>query len=284
MRRKNLKSFHVAIRETERAVNDMRIFTAFVSSIFVFSILALLMVLLDLPAYYSLFPSLLYLIGELFRKFRIRSISMVERLYPSIDEELRTAIDNSEETNEIVMELQNRVVKDMKQIESSSFFSVSLISRNVVFTIIASWLVIFVAVNNIHVISVPKITSRIGDMGQSTFNEIVKLIDNSNDVGKKGNMMGLATLPELTSGAGDKANLKDGNSIYGEKKLAKLGDEEKFLKIKAESYDVMLRDEEKKLDDDLLIDKPSEFNDKSAELSSHKKLIVKNYFKRLTEG
>lgn len=112
------------LTEIGKACWEIHVFEVIVNAIIIFLALFIVLELLEVPAYYSLALSVLYLIAHaLYRVHNRQVIGIVVKEYPSLDERLQTAYDNRGRTNIIIKDLTSDVGKRIDKIRYSSFLA-----------------------------------------------------------------------------------------------------------------------------------------------------------------
>jgi hypothetical protein len=226
---------------------------------------------LRLNGFYAVIPAIIYFIVNLYTKIKIKHLHEIEKKFPFLNEELRTAADNMNEDNPVVHELQQDVLEKIRKVQISAFFN----SRDTSYKILTSIALCF------------------GILMVATFNisfDFQVMVDNIPDYvyvggGDKGD-------PGTEQGDVRTAGEGATDELFGEEDLASLGDEELELELKQSGFEINLEDVRKprrRYFQDLYPDEIC-VNDRSCRqsepygdsLTEEQSEIVKNYFLKIT--
>jgi hypothetical protein len=193
--------------------------------------------------------------------FKSDKRKIVESKYEPLKEKLRTAADNINEENPVVNELEEEVVYDLKHVGLSSFIQTKHISYKIFTTVFLSFAIVLATTLNLYIVDLNIFLGNIPDV-----------IDNFR-IGKRGDNTLLGEINES-------------EDIYGDSKLAVLGNEEIDIKIKPVNYEVNVREEgdleQKQFDEifprEVAVEQASAFEERIPEEEQE---LVKNYFNKL---
>ena len=255
-----MKDFTKVIKEINRTMDFFMFFESFLNAAIFFLAVYFLLSLVNLYPISALIPALIYLILRLYVHSHEDKRKIVESKYEPLKEKLRTAADNVNEDNPIVNELEEEVVRDLKNVGLSSFVQTRKISYKIFASMLLSIAIVLATTMNLYIVDLSNFLSGIPE-----------LIDALNPRKIAGNM---------------DVNISESNGIYGESKLALLGDNPVDIRIKPVNYEVNVREEgdaEKKQFDEIF---PSEVGiEQSSSSDEHipeeQQELVKMYFDKL---
>ncbi|MEK6904454.1 MAG: hypothetical protein AABW87_02570 [Nanoarchaeota archaeon] len=116
-----MKNIEKALTELRRSLIVSKLFNITIDALVVFLIFFLVFILMSISWFYTFIPTVIYL--AFFTRKKLKSIKYleVEKKVPLLQEKLRTAADNVDKDNEIVNQLHNEVIREMKLIRMSMF-------------------------------------------------------------------------------------------------------------------------------------------------------------------
>jgi|SRR3989338_963374 len=255
-----MKIFINAIREINKTLNFLIIFETTLNTAVFFLVVYLLLSLINLYPILALIPALVYFSARMYVNFKRDKRIIVENRYEPLKEKLRTAADNIKEENPVVNELQEEVISDLKHVGLSSFISTKKISYKIMTTILLSFAIVLATTLNLYIVDL---------------NQFIKGIPDA--------------MSKLTNRASNTpiGEVNESSDIYGDSKLAILGNEEIDIKIKPLNYEVNVREdgeaEQKQFDEifpsQVEIEQSSIFEEN---IPQEQQELVKNYFNKLT--
>jgi len=262
-----MKGFKEILKEVNIIVEEVLAFDIILTSVIIFLAFYLGLMLISINPWYALFPTLAYLIFLLYKDLNTNKYKMVEGKYAPLYEKLRTSADNVDRENEVVYELQDDVVKDLKNVPVSSFVKIKRVSAKILGSIILCLLILFASIYNI----------RFGDFNFAL--DKLKEIIYTEGTGE-GNQSGY----ELVAGKGGKEG-----DIYGEESVAKIGNQQLQIKIKqatleiasAQIYEAPEKQFEETFPDEIFATASGGYEEK---ISIEDQKLVKEYFKELSKG
>ena len=145
-----MKNFKDILKEVNVIVEEVLAFDIILTSVLIFLVGYLVLMLVNLNPWYSLFPTLAYLSFLLYVDLSTNKYKMVESKYTPLYEKLRTAADHLDEDNPIVGELQEEVKGDLSNVRVSSFVRIKKISYKVLGSIILCLIILFASIYNIN--------------------------------------------------------------------------------------------------------------------------------------
>lgn len=258
-----MKTFIKVVKEINNTLNFLIIFeTALNASIF-FLVVYLLLSLINLYPILAVIPALVYFAARMYANSKADKRVMVENKYEPLKEKLRTAADNIDKENPVVNELQEEVIYDLKNVGLSSFINTKQVSYKILATILLSFAIVFATTMNLYIVDLNQF---LGDMP----NVISKL-----------SLKRSANAPI--------GEVNESGDIYGDSKLAVLGDQQIDIRIRPVNYEVSVREEgdvEQKQFDEIF---PSQVDIKQSSayeenIPQEQQELVKNYFNKLAGG
>jgi len=256
-----IKPFKKVIREMNFTLDLVLIFEEILNAVLIFLVFYFVLSFFNYYPLTAIAPAVAYLIFFIYLKIKKDKAKVVESKYDALKEKLRTARDNINMENPIVEELDEEVVRDMKDVRISSFINTRDVAWKVTVSMVLCFIIVLLAMLNVDFMS---LTSSI---------TVEKML---NRTILKGNT-------DLD------IELNVSEDIYGEESIAKLGDRELSIKIKPSAYKVSVREggdiERRQFDETL----PSEVFVESAtvyeeNIPKEQQELVKSYFENLKEG
>ncbi len=196
-----------ALREVRSAVSQITLFNAILDTLVVFLICVLALILITLPWWYALIPSLIY--GSIHTCRRLKkhkNMAYVEEKVPELSEQLTTVADNTDKENAIVISLQQDVLRGMRAIKTSYFLSFGRLARELITLAVVSILIITVSAHGIKFLDF-----------RETLRDLGKLGEGAGEYGLTGE--GLEFIENMSE------------DIYGNKTIAELGNDEIQLQL-----------------------------------------------------
>ncbi|MAE42594.1 hypothetical protein CMO93_02390 [Candidatus Woesearchaeota archaeon] len=259
-----MKNFIKVIKEINRTLNFLIIFETTINAVIFFLVVYLLLSLINLYPILALIPAIVYFISRLYVNSKTDKRRIVESKHEPLKEKLRTAADNYQAENPVVNELQDEVVQELKHVGLSSFISTKRISRKILTTILLSFAIVFATTLNLYIV----------DLNQF-------LVDLPEYIGNI-NPLKIADNTQL-------GEINESEDIYGDSKLAILGNQKIDIRIKPVNYEVNVREEgdveQKQFDEifpnDVNVEQSSAFEE---DIPEEQQQLVKNYFNKLAGG
>ena len=259
-----MKNFIKVIKEINRTLNFLIVFETTINAVIFFLVVYLLLSLINLFPILALIPAIVYFISRLYVNSKTDKRIAVERKYEPLKEKLRTAADNLKDENPVVDELQDEVIHDLKHVGLSSFISTKRVSYKIMITILLSFAIVFATTLNLYIVDLTEF-----------FENLPEFLDNINPI-KKSDLVLLGEVNES-------------DDIYGNSKLAVLGNKEIDIRIKPVNYEVNVREEgdveQKQFDEifpsEIAIEQSSAFEENIPEEQQE---LVKKYFNKLAGG
>ncbi len=254
--------FRKVLSEINFNLDSMLLFDSLLSSVLVFLGSFLVLSVFNVAAVFALVPAVMFFAVEYYIRFSEDKARIVEKLYPELDEMLRTAEDNVSLQNPIVEELHEDVVGKLKHVRLSSFLN----SKRIIYKILASIVMCFVIISfSVFGINI---------------NILAPIID---DIPFFNRNRSLGQLDGLTTSV----NISD--DIYGENSVAKLGDSLIDIRIKPSTFEVSVKDYGdsevnefyEAFPSEIYVEKTTAYEEK---VPKEQQELVKNYFKKMSEG
>ena len=184
---------------------------------------------------------------------------------PSLNEKIRTSVDNIYKENPVVDELRNEVATEMKQVDYASFFKEKRTSFKILAIIFLCFTLIFLARYDVDL--------------KLNFERVFGFIE-----GGFGNETGLVgDIISATTGAPDE-------DIFGDESLAELGREEMTVNINRVGYEINMDDvkdpskkdfEQSLFPEDIGLEEAEVYN---KDILKENQELVKNYFRNMATG
>lgn len=154
-----MSRFEKALKEVYDTQNKVIILTAFLETVILFLIVYSFLILINFYKNMSFFIALLYFAYNVHKRINKRSLKEVERKNPFLKDMLSTAADNAELQNFIVLKLQEKVFKGIKEIRISSFINTKKILKLFAVISIFALLNIMIGAYNWQILDLEKILS-----------------------------------------------------------------------------------------------------------------------------
>lgn len=262
-----MKNFKNVLKEVHVIVDEVLAFDIILTSVLIFLAFYLALMLFNLNPWYALFPTLAYLSFLLYVDLNKNKYKMVEDKYAPLYEKLRTSADNVGIENEIVDELEKEVVGDLRNVRVSSFVKMKRVSYKVLGSVILCLLILFASIYNVN----------FGDLGLKL--DMIKDLVYKEGSGEGGSELG----DELVVGEGG-----EGEDIYGEESIARIGNQDLEIKIKqasfevvgSEVYEVPEKEFEETFPDEIFAIAAGGYEEK---ITIENQKLVKDYFKELSK-
>ena len=254
-----MKEFSEVVKEINKTLNELTLFENLVNTTLVFLVFYLLLSIFDFHPIFALVPALIYLGYFSYFSFKSSKPLIVESKYAPLREKLRTAADNIGMSNPIVQELEYEVTNEMKNVGLSLFINPRTLSYKIFAVMALSFLIIFVTTMNLKF---------------SSFTQNPNIFDTK---GVKG--IGNFAAKQLNT-SGD---------IYGKNDVAKLGDKELNIRLKPIDFKINVKEEGSTQKQNFEITFPQQAEVKETvayeeNIPQDEQELVKNYFKKLSEG
>lgn len=252
-----MKDFKKVLKDVSWSLTEISLFDALVDSTIIFLLTYLIFSFFSLHILFSLMPAAAYFIVYTHRAVKKSKPAIVESKHEPLKEKFRTAADNVEYENPILDELEYDVTSEIKKVGLSLFVNPKVLSYKIFLATFLSFLIIFVSSLNIK-------------FEGFSLNKAPDIFERKN------------------KGSGDftATKLETSDDIYGDKDIAKLGDNELNIKIRPVDFRVSVKEEgdfEKRefetiFPKDVYIKESAAFEENIAQENQE---LVKNYFKKL---
>ncbi len=258
-----MKNFIKAVREINKTLNFLIIFETTLNTVIFFLVVYFLLSLVNLYPILAVIPAAIYFAMRMRVRSKMDKRRMVESKYEPLKEKLRTAADNVGEENPVINELEEEVVHDLKHVGISSFIQTKSVSYKIFTAIFLSFAIVFATTLNLYIVDLTQFLSNVPDM--------------------------LGNLDPRRGANVPLGEINESEDIYGESKLAVLGNEEINIKISPVNYEVNVHEEgdfeQKQFDEifpqEVMVEQASAFEEKIPEEEQE---LVKNYFNKLAGG
>ncbi len=255
-----MKHFGGVVKEINRTLNEIILFENIVNTTLLFLVTYLLLSLLDISHFYAFIPAAIYLIVFTYIRFKRSKTLIVESKHEPLREKLRTAADNLHISNPITDELEYEVTREMKNVGLSMFINPRTLSYKIFAVMLLSFLIIFTSTLDLKLLEFAK--------------------RNVPDIFEKG--------PKGVGNFGA-TYLNTSEDIYGDKDVARLGDNELNIRIKPVDFKVNVKEEGEATRQKFESTFPQEIGVKEAtayeeNIPQEQQELVRNYFKKLAEG
>ena len=124
---------------------------AFTDSIIFFMVALNITTLLTLSFYFALVAALLFLLGDVLFRMKHTTLKGIEQKNPQIRDILRTARDNVDGKNFMVLAMFEDLIQKMKSVSAGSLIDYRNLTVKILVVCVLSFSVVMVSANNIHV-------------------------------------------------------------------------------------------------------------------------------------
>ncbi|MBW2996729.1 hypothetical protein KY349_00140 [Candidatus Woesearchaeota archaeon] len=138
-------------KELHIEVLKISLLHASADSIIFFMVALNITTLLDVRFYFALTAALLFMLGDVMYRMKKTTLKDIEKKNPQVDDILRTAKDNTDESSFMVLAMFEDLIQRMKSVSAASILNQKNLMLKIVFVCALSFSVIIVAANNIHV-------------------------------------------------------------------------------------------------------------------------------------
>lgn len=157
----NMKRIRKALAEIEISLRKVDTFLLLIKTLVLLTVSYLLLFVLGIPTYYAFIPAIVYFISSLFVRARRDSIRRVEKKYSMLNEKLRTARDYQDKDNIVLDELEEDIMKNLKHVRVSAFFSYSRALILIVLLVLAVNISLFIASRDMKLIDLDDIMGEV---------------------------------------------------------------------------------------------------------------------------
>ncbi|MBI4439528.1 hypothetical protein HY638_00990 [Candidatus Woesearchaeota archaeon] len=210
-----MKNFARVMREINLIINSIIIFDKFLNSLVVFLSFYLALILIGINPFYAAIPGIMFFVITVYLDFDKSKALLVEQKYPHLNEKLRTAFDNVYVENEIAYDLETDVTGDLRKVHVSAFIDTKKTSYKTTAVVALCFAVLLISAFGFRFL----------DVNVLFRDNLFSYFEGGDEPGAPSDVM--------SAGKGES---KD---IYGEEKLAELGNEELELNLKAVNYEVL---------------------------------------------
>ena len=257
-----MKLFINAIKEINRTLEFLIIFESILNAAIFFLAVYFLLSLVNLYPILAIIPTLVYVGIKVYVNSKSDKRLIVESKYAPLKEKLRTAADNINKDNPVVNELEEEVISYLKNVGLSSFIQAKGVSYKIFAAIALSFIIVLSTTLNLYIVDLNKFLSNLPDV-----------LDNIGSKRSANSVLG---------------ETNESEDIYGESKLAVLGDKPIDIRIKPVNYEVNVREEgdvQKKQFDEIF---PKDVNVEQAsaleeKIPEEQQELVKNYFNNVNK-
>jgi len=261
------KRIVLALNELKGTVRTIAITQSLMDSFVVFVLFFLVFILISVQWYWALVPFGFYLLIHLITTFKAVNLKNIEERVPLLYEQLRTVNDTVNLENEVVEELRQDVIKNLRHVRNSYFIRFGKLTTRLLTLVVCSFLIIFASAADVQFFDAKDVWHDLITPKQ----DIPFLINES--------------LLELNGTDG----LED---IYGNASIAELGYEQLNLQINPVESEIDISDVRPPDEQDFKSYAPPEVGEavqggvtyeESAVVKNNLK-IVKNYFAGIAQG
>ncbi len=259
--------FEKLANEVNFGFKNIIIFFTLLRAIIVFLISFLIVITIGLSWIVALIPTIIYLVTLYKKNNSINKFKEIEMRYPELNERLRTAVDNLDESNMFVYDLHLDVAKLIKEVRMSEFFNKERAKKDIFVIAFLSIIIILIAPLNIHLFDL-SLDSGVEQWNlPSILNKIYK------DV--------------IGYGEGE-GGIGENEDIYGKKSIAMLGNKEIEIQISSSNSEIDIRNIKDVQPATFEAAYPQEITAVGAQsfqeqIPRDQQELVKNYYKNIAE-
>ena len=145
-----MKQIEEALKELKLTWNIVQISEKIIEGLLVFTISLSFIIFLGFEWTIAFLPLLIYIALKSYEYYKGNLFKSIEEKAPLLKEKLRTAAEYFKEENQIVDELNNEVIKDIKRVKSSFLVDYKTISYKLFGLIFLSFITITISLSNIN--------------------------------------------------------------------------------------------------------------------------------------
>ena len=212
-----MKDFIKVVKEIERTLDFFIIFDSILNAALFFLAVYFFLALINLYPIMAVIPAVIYFLIRMFVNLRQDKRKIVESKYAPLREKLRTAADNVNVDNPVVNELDGEVMTELKNVGLSSFIQTNKVSYKILAGIFLSFAIVLTTMMNLYVVDISSFLNHLPDALEKMGHKKADIV--------------------LTP------NTSDDSNIYGESKLALLGDNQVDIRIKPVNYEVNVKED-----------------------------------------
>jgi hypothetical protein len=216
-----MKRFTDAIREINFTIDSIILFSTLLNAVLIFLTVYIVLLITGFQPWYAVIPSFSYLVVYLYRGITKSKAPLVEEHYKGLKDKLRTAVDNIQFENPVVDSLQSDVISQIGNVEVASFINPSKVSYKVIIAVVLCFAIIFLTVFDVQLFDINAVFDRVSNP--------FAIINRGGPSELEGNLM-----------SASEGGLVD--DIYGEKSVAKLGDQNLDIQLKTITQEINVRD------------------------------------------
>lgn len=265
-----MKEFRSLISEVKRNLQYIILLESVLSSFLTFAACFIIFLFAGVSSVVALILSVVAFLLFLYRYTRRYTVQHVEEAYPLLQERLRTAIDNAAVSNEVVEDLQSKVLQDARHLSPGMFFDSGRFTLKLLLSLLLTFLVIFTSFYQLEI-----------NTFRSSTVEAVKEQAQQFGFPVGGN---ISDEFEAATGAGASPN----KNIFGNPSIAQVGDKTVDVTIRPSKYEFTVRDVTETNTKEFKSQFPNEIAVEQSgfyqeTIPKDDQEIVKTYFKKLTE-
>ncbi|PIN74438.1 hypothetical protein COV18_07340 [Candidatus Woesearchaeota archaeon CG10_big_fil_rev_8_21_14_0_10_37_12] len=260
-----MKDIVKALEETRKAVLQVVLFNSIIDILVMFLILVLICILFAFPVWWAVLATIVYAAIHLRGNLKEVKFSKIEEKTPALREQLITVADSLHHDNEIVNALRDEVLKNMKEIKTSSFIEFGKLTREIAVMALVSFIIIGAAAFNVQFLDFSKVVDELKEF--KGFQEY--------DINEE--------LLEFE----ESQNLSE---ILGDESIAELGQQQLDLEISRSNSDVVIGqvNDPRTISFDKSVPpleiKASSDASYEEDIPKEYQKIVKNYFREITKS
>lgn len=158
-----IKPIAKALREARSSILTIALFHSALDTIVAFSLLALACLILGISYWWAFGISFIYAIIHTYGQIRTVTYKVIESKVPDLQEKLRTAADYTEEDNEILRDLNQEVLQQMRNVRTGDFINFAKVTRELLVVTVVSFLIIGASAFNVQFLDVKGIIKEVQD-------------------------------------------------------------------------------------------------------------------------
>lgn len=137
--------------ELQHEVFKISVLHAAADSIIFFMVALNITTLLNVKFYFALVAAVLFVLGDVLYRMKHTTLRDIEKKNPQVSDILRTAKDNTDNTDFMVLAMFEDLIQRMKSVSAGSILNQQRLMLKIVMVCVLSFSVIMVSANNIHV-------------------------------------------------------------------------------------------------------------------------------------
>lgn len=158
--RQHINEAKQAIAELKSTVKSIATAQIILDTMACFMIALFVFVLTTIKWYWAAVPAVIYSLIHVPSVLKAAKLRNIEKQVPMLEEQLRTAADNTNKDSQIVEDLCEDVVKMVRQVTTGEFIKFGKISTRLITLIVLSFLIIFASATDVRLVNAKELMQK----------------------------------------------------------------------------------------------------------------------------